>query len=52
VFVLVSLLGLLTGSDSGLTWLRSIYFAALASMLFLTAMRLVMPARGAPRVNR
>lgn len=52
VFVLVSLHGLLSGSDSGLTWLRSIYFAALASMLFLTAMRLVMPARGAPRVNR
>ena len=47
VFVLVTLHGLLSGSDSGLGWLRSIYFAALASMLFLTVMRLAIPAQGA-----
>src|SRR5215831_8510778 len=46
VFLLVTLHGLLSGSDSGLGWLRSIYFAALASMLFLTVMRLAMPMRG------
>jgi sulfoxide reductase heme-binding subunit YedZ len=46
VFILVTLHGLLSGSDSGLGWLRSVYFAALASMLFLTVMRLAMPARG------
>jgi predicted ferric reductase len=51
VFILVTLHGLLSGSDSGLGWLRSIYFAALASMLFLTVMRLVMPVRGV-RANR
>jgi sulfoxide reductase heme-binding subunit YedZ len=51
VFILVTLHGLLSGSDSGLGWLRSIYFAALASMLFLTVMRLAMPVRGV-RVNR
>ncbi|PWT71567.1 MAG: hypothetical protein C5B60_10760 [Chloroflexi bacterium] len=52
VFVLVTLHGLLSGSDSGLGWLRSIYFAALASMLFLTFMRLMMPVQGAPHANR
>lgn len=51
VFILVTLHGLLSGSDSGLGWLRSVYFAALASMLFLTVMRLAMPVGGV-RANR
>jgi methionine sulfoxide reductase heme-binding subunit len=51
VFILVTLHGLLSGSDSGLGWLRSVYFAALASMLFLTVMRLAMPVGGV-RTNR
>ncbi len=48
VFVLVTLHGLLSGSDSGLGWMRSIYFAASASMLFLTAMRLVLQPHVTP----
>ena len=48
VFVLVTLHGLLSGSDAGLGWMRSIYFAASASMLFLTAMRLVLQPHMTP----
>src|SRR5579871_5372553 len=46
VFALVTLHGLLAGSDAGLGWMRAIFFAA-ASMLFLTVMRLVLQPRGA-----
>ncbi|MGO8951426.1 MAG: hypothetical protein ACLQUY_27985 [Ktedonobacterales bacterium] len=47
VFVLVTLHGLLSGSDAGLAWMRSIFFAASASMLFLTVMRLVLQPHSA-----
>ena len=47
VFALVTLHGLLAGSDAGLGWMRAIFFAAAASMLFLTVMRLVLQPRGA-----
>jgi predicted ferric reductase len=46
-FVLVTAHGLLAGSDSGLSWMRSVYFAASASTLFLTIMRLVLVPRRA-----
>jgi methionine sulfoxide reductase heme-binding subunit len=50
-FVLVTAHGLLAGSDAGMGWMRSIYFAASASTLFLTVMRLVLVPRraAAPR---
>jgi methionine sulfoxide reductase heme-binding subunit len=46
-FVLVTTHGLLAGSDAGLGWLRSVFFAATASTFFLTIMRLVLVPRGA-----
>lgn len=46
-FVLVTAHGLFAGSDAGLGWMRSVYFAASASTLFLTVMRLVLIPRSA-----
>jgi sulfoxide reductase heme-binding subunit YedZ len=47
-FVLVTAHGLLAGSDAGLGWLRSIFFAATAATFFLGFMRLTL-VRGTPR---
>jgi len=46
-FVLVTMHGVLAGSDASLGWMRSVYFAASASTLFLTVMRLVLIPRQA-----
>jgi sulfoxide reductase heme-binding subunit YedZ len=46
-FVLVTAHGLLAGSDAGIGWLRSVFFAATASTFFLTIMRLVLVPRSA-----
>jgi methionine sulfoxide reductase heme-binding subunit len=46
-FVLVTAHGLLAGSDAGLGWLRSVFFAATASTFFLSIMRLVLVPRSA-----
>jgi methionine sulfoxide reductase heme-binding subunit len=46
-FVLVTAHGLFAGSDAGLGWMRSVYFAASASALFLTVMRVVLVPRNA-----
>jgi sulfoxide reductase heme-binding subunit YedZ len=46
-FVLVTVHGVLAGSDADLGWMRSVYFAASASTLFLTVMRLVLIPRRA-----
>ena len=48
VFVLVTLHGLLAGSDAGLGWMRAIYFAAAASMIFLSALRLMLQPQATP----
>jgi methionine sulfoxide reductase heme-binding subunit len=45
VFLLITVHGLLAGSDAGLGWMRAVFFAATASTLFLTAMRLVLQPR-------
>jgi predicted ferric reductase len=45
--LLVTAHGVLAGSDADLGWMRSVYFAASASALFLTAMRLVLAPRSA-----
>jgi predicted ferric reductase len=46
-FALVTAHGLLAGSDAGLGWLRSVFFAATASAFFLGIMRLVLVPRSA-----
>jgi len=46
-FVLVTAHGLLAGSDAGLGWLRSVFFAATASTFFLSIMRLILVSRSA-----
>jgi predicted ferric reductase len=46
-FVLVTAHGLLAGSDAGLGWLRSVFFAATASTFFLSIMRLILVPRRA-----
>jgi methionine sulfoxide reductase heme-binding subunit len=46
-FLLVTGHGLLAGSDAGLGWLRSVFFAATASTFFLSIMRLILVPRSA-----
>ena len=47
-FVLVTLHGLLAGSDAGEPWMRAVYFGASAAVGFLVLMRLLTLLRRAP----
>jgi methionine sulfoxide reductase heme-binding subunit len=46
LFALVTLHGLLAGSDSGLAWTHALYLGAAASAVFLTVVRLLARAGG------
>jgi DMSO/TMAO reductase YedYZ heme-binding membrane subunit len=47
-FVLVTLHGLLAGSDAGEPWMRAVYYGASAAVGFLVLMRLLTLRRRAP----
>ena len=51
VFFLVTLHGLLAGSDAAEPWMRALYIGSAAAVVFLVVMRLLAPTREVPVSN-
>lgn len=52
VFFLVTLHGLLAGSDASEPWMRGLYIGSASAVVFLVVMRLLAPSREAPAPTR
>lgn len=50
-FALVSLHGILAGSDAGATWMRLVYLAGIGIVMALTLLRMFWPAQASPQRN-